>query len=102
MKAMTLRLPDDVHERLRQEAFDQRTSITALIVEALVRPAPVADRGDERNRIASALRDQALMRFDEFGPHDQRGAAFWDAYTGILENRLAPADEVENGKGGQS
>lgn len=38
MKAMTLRFPDemqDLYEDLRQEAFEKRTSITALILEAL-------------------------------------------------------------------
>lgn len=35
MKAMTLRLPDDLHEQLRTEAFEKRTSITALILDAL-------------------------------------------------------------------
>ena len=34
-KAMTLRLPDDVHEELRQEAFAERTSITALVLSAV-------------------------------------------------------------------
>lgn len=36
MKAMTLRLPDDLHEQLRQEAFEKRTTITALIIDAIV------------------------------------------------------------------
>lgn len=35
MEALTLRLPDDLHEHLRVEAFEKRTSITALILEAL-------------------------------------------------------------------
>jgi len=35
MKAMTLRLPDDVYERLRQDAFDQRVSMTSLVLNAL-------------------------------------------------------------------
>ena len=33
--AMTLRLPDDVYERLRMAAFKRRTSQTAIIREAL-------------------------------------------------------------------
>ncbi len=33
--ALTLRLPDEIHERLRREAFDKRTSVTALIIDAL-------------------------------------------------------------------
>lgn len=35
MKAMTLRLPDDLYEHLREEAFTSRTTITALIIQAL-------------------------------------------------------------------
>lgn len=35
MKALTLRLDDPTHERLRQQAFEQRTTITALVRDAL-------------------------------------------------------------------
>jgi len=35
MTAITLRLDDATHERLRTEAFEKRTTITALIREAL-------------------------------------------------------------------
>lgn len=34
-QALSVRLPDEVYERLRQDAFDQRTTMNALIVEAL-------------------------------------------------------------------
>lgn len=34
-KAMTLRLPDAAHEMLRVKAFNERTSITALVLSAL-------------------------------------------------------------------
>lgn len=43
----------------------------------------------ERERIATALTKQAIIRFDVHGPHDARGAAFWDAATGLVETRLA-------------
>ena len=43
-KAMTLRLPEELHEALRVEAFTARTSITALIVAALT------DRAEDRAR----------------------------------------------------
>lgn len=33
--ALTIRLPDDVYEELRREAFEKRTSMNALIVEAV-------------------------------------------------------------------
>jgi len=35
VQAMTIRLPADLYERLRREAFEQRVSMTALIVRAL-------------------------------------------------------------------
>lgn len=34
-KAMTLRLPDAAHEMLRTKAFNERTSITALVLDAI-------------------------------------------------------------------
>lgn len=35
MQAMTLRLPDDVHEALRREAFESRRSMNRIILQAL-------------------------------------------------------------------
>lgn len=35
VKPITIRLPEDVYEKLRREAFDKRTSMNALIVEAI-------------------------------------------------------------------
>jgi predicted HicB family RNase H-like nuclease len=32
---LTVRLPKDLYEQLRKQAFDQRTSMNALIIEAL-------------------------------------------------------------------
>ena len=51
MKAMTLRLPDAMHEALRQRAFNERKSITALVLLAisempLVKPARLCDARD--------------------------------------------------------
>lgn len=34
-QTMTIRLPRDIHERLRREAFDQRTSMNAIIASEL-------------------------------------------------------------------
>jgi len=34
-QSLTVRLPDDVYQYLRQAAFDQHTSINALIIEAV-------------------------------------------------------------------
>ncbi|MGG7450574.1 hypothetical protein ACQ3HE_06755 [Plantibacter auratus] len=34
-KAMTLRLSDDLHETLRRQAFDERTTITSIIIAAI-------------------------------------------------------------------
>lgn len=52
MKALTLRLEDDEYERLRVEAFEKRTTITALIRESLaarygVPPTPEVSTGIE-------------------------------------------------------
>ena len=33
--AITIRLPEDLYEDLRRRAYEQRTSINALIVEAV-------------------------------------------------------------------
>ena len=35
MHAMTVRLPEDIYEDLRRQAYEERTSINALIVEAV-------------------------------------------------------------------
>lgn len=35
IQTITVRLPQDVYERLRKDAFDQRTSMNALIVDAI-------------------------------------------------------------------
>lgn len=32
---LTIRLPADLYERLRQTAFDQRTSMNALVIQAI-------------------------------------------------------------------
>ena len=34
-QALTIRLPHDLYEKLRREAFEQHTSMNALIVEAI-------------------------------------------------------------------
>lgn len=34
-QALTMRLPKDLYEQLRREAFDERTSQNAIVVEAL-------------------------------------------------------------------
>jgi len=34
-QALTIRLPRDLYEKLRRAAFDQRTSLNALIVDAV-------------------------------------------------------------------
>ncbi|MET0716393.1 MAG: hypothetical protein ABWY57_15920 [Mycetocola sp.] len=58
---MTLRLPDDIHERLRQQAFDQRTSITALIIERLA--AGVADTVPDREVLGGML-EHSIAEWD--------------------------------------
>ena len=35
MKTTTLRLPDELHEKLRREAFEKETSINKLILSKL-------------------------------------------------------------------
>jgi len=34
-KVLTVRLPEDLYEKLRKAAFDQHTSMNALIIEAI-------------------------------------------------------------------
>jgi predicted transcriptional regulator len=36
MTAMTVRLPDDVHEWLRREAYETRTPLTRIVIYALL------------------------------------------------------------------
>jgi hypothetical protein len=53
-QALTIRLPAAVYEKLRRDAFDQRTSMNALIIEARAAvPVPVLEA------LASAWEDQA-------------------------------------------
>lgn len=35
IQTITIRLPRDVYEQLRKDAFDQRTSMNALIIDAI-------------------------------------------------------------------
>lgn len=35
VQAITVRLPVDLYEKLRKAAFDQRTSMAALVIEAI-------------------------------------------------------------------
>jgi hypothetical protein len=35
VQAITIRLPEDMYEDLRRQAFEERTSINALIVDAV-------------------------------------------------------------------
>jgi len=51
----------------------------------------------ESERIASLLSEQALLRFDAAGPHDKRGAAFWDAAAYIRERAAKTATEPDHG-----
>ena len=37
MQPLTIRLPKDLYEKLRRAAFDQRTTMNALIIKALQR-----------------------------------------------------------------
>lgn len=50
---MTLRIPPELHERLRKLAFDRRVSINSLVVAFIVAKiaeidaAPTPERGDQ-------------------------------------------------------
>lgn len=46
MKAMTLRLDETTHERLRREAFEQNVSISDLVREAIQEHITGWDRDD--------------------------------------------------------
>lgn len=41
MQPMTIRLPDDLYEHYRREAFEQRVSMASLIMAALYADAAV-------------------------------------------------------------
>ena len=43
---MSVRLPDDMHERLRREAFEQRRPMNELVAEALAARFKGWDRDD--------------------------------------------------------
>lgn len=43
MRAMTLRLPDEVHEALRKEAYESRRSMNELVLKALSGRAAIWD-----------------------------------------------------------
>lgn len=80
--ALTLRLPAEIHERLRREAFDQRVSITSLIIEALAEP-PTSEPEWE---YGTALLSEAGEIWDE-----------WSSTKEIAERDLAqdnPADHA--------
>lgn len=57
--ALTLRIPAAMHEQLRRDAFEQRTSVTKLVIEA-IRERPTKryddDFGDEAGRLAAEAR----------------------------------------------
>lgn len=54
------------------------------VVLALVERVRAVEAAVEQ--IEAACRDWAVQRFDERGPHDQRGAALWDVASWIGDN----------------
>ena len=65
MKRITVFLPDDVHERLRREAFRAKTSMAELIRARLRRPAddPILKvAGVYRGTVLSSGIDDSLYR----------------------------------------
>jgi hypothetical protein len=62
---MTLRLPDEVHEALRREAFESRRSMNAIILSAIEASKMYADAWNEGHRLLEP-------EGEEYPP-----AAFW-------------------------
>lgn len=58
MQAMTLRLPDEVHEALRREAYESRRSMNAVVLEAL------AGRGDLRELVRKLVNELNHAHFN--------------------------------------
>jgi len=50
---MTLRLPDEVHDALRREAFDSRRSMNAVVLEALSNAIGYRPLSDEDKRLSN-------------------------------------------------
>lgn len=74
MSALTLRLPDALHERYRVAAFHQRTSMTALMVAALERGAPHVPGGcDQCGAVPARLTTPGAIRL--CAAHDSRSPA---------------------------
>lgn len=55
MIALTLRLDDDMHEALRQEAFDRRVSVNQIIRERIAAPEPQGEPSDAQVEAAWAV-----------------------------------------------
>ena len=51
MHAMTLRLPDDVYEVLRREAYESRRSMNTLVLTALKVSSMYAEAWDKGHRL---------------------------------------------------
>jgi len=63
MKRTTIFLPEDVHERLRREAFHTHVSMAELIRARLERPAQRRrNRPDPLARVEGIVRDGALSQ----------------------------------------
>ncbi|WP_213816249.1 toxin-antitoxin system HicB family antitoxin [Glaciihabitans sp. dw_435] len=106
-KTMSLRLPDELHERLRQEAFDQRTSINGIIIrvleevtapyDALIDPpvdeTPCTETFDQVLYFGPGV-PPGRMACDQTGPHTTHmnqalGAAWTTPPTALAEVAIA-------------
>lgn len=71
VRAISVRFPEDLYERLRKTAFDRRESMNSLVVEGtelrLTQLGPHAETIREALRLAAqeAPDDRAAARFEE-------------------------------------
>ncbi len=87
-KAMTLRLPDEAHEMLRTKAFNERRSITSLVLDAITeawgKPARLCDNSTCWNTPTTVSTPGGFHWCDEHAPVTQeRDLCGWSPAPGF-------------------
>ena len=66
-KAVTFRLPEDLHERLRREAFETRRPMNELVIEALAARYSLLESGGSIVHVDSDPRNNDLANLLVWG-----------------------------------